>query len=593
MSNWKSEDIEAILLQLDRQCLPFQKYSLVSDTGEIVLLGKGATADVYKARKRKTGEGDFAIKVLGFNGKSIDSRSFRETVEAQELLNINIQEKKHIVSVYASGELRVFIEGAHTVTRTEVIESADSTPPPGNYLHLQFIVMEEVLPIMGYDLLGHPQMMIPALQKGDEQEILKLAKDIGSGLQHAHANHILHRDVKLENIFYSEKNKCYKLGDFGIAVTVQDGFASTIAYTKGYGAPEVLTIQNDRYDCTADIYSFGIVLYVLLNHLCFPNAKDYHHNESQYIEGFVPQRPCCGSDELWEMVLKMIRYSPDERYQTMEQVLTELHKIRYGERVKYQIEHQMTARVIGMFFAILGAAFWKLAFFPYAEVNFSLGMYGFLAICLWKAVKSAMHKDESTVGFLLLLWGLILTFATGITWWKILVVVIVIGTNGYMAGLFAGGMLAVKLAAAAVAAYPEFAFQFVESQWLAVTLLSLSVFLLLYAFLVETSQRIILLPAEMIALFWMYTGRNLYWIAAALFYALLLLVQYLPSNIYSELLYRLMGYFGYGYIQQWNPTLIGLSGLAFCLLWIGRETCMLSRKRKADSRNEQMQEDVQ
>ena len=56
-----------------------------------------------------------------------------------------------------------------------------------------------------------------------EEEVLRLAKDIGSALSTAHENGIIHRDVKLENIFWDKHLQQYKLGDFGVARYVRMG----------------------------------------------------------------------------------------------------------------------------------------------------------------------------------------------------------------------------------------------------------------------------------------------------------------------------------------------------------------------------------
>ena len=109
-----------------------------------------------------------------------------------------------------------------------------------------------------------------------------MAYDIGLALKEAHLKNIIHRDIKLENIFYSDSDHRYKLGDFGISCITDDGMASTVAFTKGYGAPEVVGTLEDKYDCTADIYSFGMTLYVLINKLRFPSSKNYHPNIEQY-----------------------------------------------------------------------------------------------------------------------------------------------------------------------------------------------------------------------------------------------------------------------------------------------------------------------
>ena len=66
MNLWTSEDIRNILLELEERKLPFSKYSFCQEEGELKLLGRGGSAEVYEARLRSGQEKNFAIKVIGF-----------------------------------------------------------------------------------------------------------------------------------------------------------------------------------------------------------------------------------------------------------------------------------------------------------------------------------------------------------------------------------------------------------------------------------------------------------------------------------------------------------------------------------------------
>ena len=161
----------------------------------------------------------------------------------------------------------------------------------------------------------------------DEKEVLRFAYQIGQAIQTAHENKVLHRDIKLENIFWDEKTSSYKLGDFGIAKFVENGNAQTIVYTEGYGAPEIKKRLKDSYDATVDIYSFGISLYLLLNKLRFPGAEGYYVNRIQYNPAFIFPAPENASEMMTRMIRKMCSYYKEERYQSMTEVLEELSKI--------------------------------------------------------------------------------------------------------------------------------------------------------------------------------------------------------------------------------------------------------------------------
>ena len=103
-----------------------------------------------------------------------------------------------------------------------------------------------------------------------EKNVRKLAADIGAGLKAAHDQNIIHRDVKPGNFFVSQDGT-YKLGDFNISKRTSE--SGTFAGTNGYLAPEVYfarSSQYARYNSQADIYSFGISLYQMMNDMYMP-----------------------------------------------------------------------------------------------------------------------------------------------------------------------------------------------------------------------------------------------------------------------------------------------------------------------------------
>ena len=85
--------------------------------------------------------------------------------------------------------------------------------------------------------------------------------DLSKALGYCRKLHIIHRDVKPENIFVSRFGD-FKLGDFGIARELErtmSGFSKKGTYS--YMAPEMY--KGEKYDSRVDIYSLGIVLIYL------------------------------------------------------------------------------------------------------------------------------------------------------------------------------------------------------------------------------------------------------------------------------------------------------------------------------------------
>jgi NIMA (never in mitosis gene a)-related kinase 1/4/5 len=95
------------------------------------------------------------------------------------------------------------------------------------------------------------------------KEILQYVAQIAIALMFMHVKHILHRDVKSQNIFIDD-NGVLRLGDFGISreLTSTNAKLNTTAGTPYFMAPEVL--QGIPYDSKADMWSLGVVAYELI-----------------------------------------------------------------------------------------------------------------------------------------------------------------------------------------------------------------------------------------------------------------------------------------------------------------------------------------
>lgn len=576
MNSWTSEDIEAILVQLNNQNLPFKKYRFTALGEGLHLLGKGAFSCVYEATGRDKEKSDYAIKVIGFGDKHVDSASFRESVQAQKELGLF---EDSVVKIYDSVELRVWIEGEHDVTKVQKLDVEEVDIPEGNYLHLQFVVLEKVSPIFKTNKFTHT--LIPhKLAIFDEQEILKLAYDIGRALVRAHSQNLIHRDIKLENIFYTPKGEHYKLGDFGIARTTDNGLASTVAFTKGYGAPEVVGTLEDKYDCTADIYSFGMMLYVLLNEIRFPESKNYHPNIFQYVQGYVAPEPARGSDELCRIVLKMISFDPDDRYQSMEEVLNEFDKLKYGRMLKYQREHKSSSLVLGAAFSLMGAVAWKLSFAPNFAMNLTIWMYVAAVLCVGKGILSAFKKDIKWISAGIFVIGLYLIIATGFTWWKLLLLIFLSIIGNEVTGVFGGMVLLADATHLLIIRYPDLMYRFQEFRWAAVLLLSLAAVLLLRHYILGERDE---------SLTKVYLGQNLYWVVVIIGYIILMVF---PVGINGVT--RFLQKYDIGFIKplderieafmSWNPVLIGILGIVFCIVWIGREWLLMFIEKQREQR---------
>ena len=94
-----------------------------------------------------------------------------------------------------------------------------------------------------------------------EIEIRSYLAQMALAIKYLHENHILHRDIKLNNILIDEFGH-FKLSDFGISTKLgEDKLAETSVGTPYYLSPEIIT--NIPYDHKSDIWMFGCTLYEL------------------------------------------------------------------------------------------------------------------------------------------------------------------------------------------------------------------------------------------------------------------------------------------------------------------------------------------
>jgi serine/threonine protein kinase len=185
----------------------------------------------------------------------------------------------------------------------------------------QFIVMEYVDGQTLRKLVPIPKF----------QEAISFAIQIGEALQEAHSKGVIHRDIKTDNIMVNSRNQV-KVMDFGLAKlkgTLKLTKTSSTVGTLAYMAPE--QIQGTKVDARSDIFSFGVVLYELLTgHLPFDAMHEAAmmyailNEPPQPIQKYLPE----ASSELLHIVNRALEKNPEERYQTVHDLLIDLRRVQ-------------------------------------------------------------------------------------------------------------------------------------------------------------------------------------------------------------------------------------------------------------------------
>ncbi len=262
---------------------------MLADRYEILeKIGTGGMSDVYKAKCHKLNR-YVAIKVLKQEFSENTSFVSKFRVEAQAAASLM---HPNIVNVYDVGEEA----GIH------------------------YIVMELV---DGITLKKY----IEKKARLSVKEAVSIAIQACMGIEAAHNNHIIHRDIKPQNIIISKEGKV-KVTDFGIAkAATSNTITSNVMGSVHYTSPE--QARGGYSDEKSDIYSMGITLFEMLTGRVPFNGDTTVAIAIKHIQepmpsprDFVPEIPV----SVEQIVLKCTQKSPDRRYQTVGALIEDLKK---------------------------------------------------------------------------------------------------------------------------------------------------------------------------------------------------------------------------------------------------------------------------
>ncbi len=158
------------------------------------------------------------------------------------------------------------------------------------------------------------QKLIPEAPGMDQK--MRIMRDILSGVAEAHANDVIHCDIKPANILISQQGQA-KVADFGLALLTDaaGGNADALYGTPQYMAPEY--IETRQHQKVSDVFSIGLVCYELLTGKPAFVGNDVYQviNAIANTEVVPPSQVCPGIDEgLDALILKSLEKKPDERY---------------------------------------------------------------------------------------------------------------------------------------------------------------------------------------------------------------------------------------------------------------------------------------
>lgn len=267
--------------------MALQKGQQIGDHHVIIKeIGHGGMSTVYAARDTRL-ERDDAIKVMKQQYADDPMFAARFKQEAQSAASLK---SPHIVEIY------------------------DWNEDNGEY----YIVME---------LLDGADLKALIERKGaiDSKSVARIAAQVCSALSVAHANDIIHRDIKPNNIMIL-KDGSIKVMDFGIAKSKNSNLTTdnSVWGTANYVSPE--QVQGKQLGPTSDIYSLGIVMYeAVTGQLPFKGEDAISVALKQINDLPEPPSSIVGVDpQLEDIILACMEKDPRDRYQTASELRSAL-----------------------------------------------------------------------------------------------------------------------------------------------------------------------------------------------------------------------------------------------------------------------------
>lgn len=291
----------------------------------VELVGEGTFGSVYKAKKEVYGNISYAaIKVIEIPKEPREIRDLQQSDMDESSIKAFYEDMIH--NLMSEIQIMESMKSANGIVGIEDYKVVQREP-----LKWEVFIRMEFLEDLQTYLDRHPMTGC---------EVVQLGMDLCESLKNCEIAGIVHRDVKIDNVFVNRFGS-FKLGDFGIAKQLgKTRAAMSQKGTNMYMAPEIF--RGEPYDARVDIYSLGILLYRLLNKGRFPfmplwpNPIKYSDDQKatfQRISGkSIPAIPDIPTG-LSEIVCRACAYDKENRYQKAEDLAKDLEKYINSEEL--------------------------------------------------------------------------------------------------------------------------------------------------------------------------------------------------------------------------------------------------------------------
>jgi serine/threonine protein kinase/regulation of enolase protein 1 (concanavalin A-like superfamily) len=250
------------------------------------------------------------LQVLGKGGFGIVFRAFDDVL--QRVVAVKVMAPQLAATSPARKRFLREAQLSAKVRHENVVQVHEIGEAPLPFLVMEFIPGETL------------QQRLNRVGPVEPAEVVRVGRQIAEGLAAAHANDMIHRDIKPGNVLIEGGQQRVKITDFGLARAADDASISRsgiIAGTPMYMAPE--QALGHRIDHRADLFSLGSVLYQMAAgrppfraSTTVAVLKRVAEDTPRPIREVIPETP----QWLCDIIAKLHAKDPDDRYQTAREV---------------------------------------------------------------------------------------------------------------------------------------------------------------------------------------------------------------------------------------------------------------------------------
>lgn len=334
------------------ECMHIQdeikKMGLESRTLASIMLEKGYITDEnMKEIETIAGGGKRSVRVAGYEIISkIGKGAMGNVYKARQVSMDRIVALKVLGSQYAKDEkfIQRFLREARASAKLHhqnIVIGLDVGESEGYYYYaMEFVDGSTLSKILK--------------EKGpfSERDVLDIGAQVGHALEHAHENKFVHRDVKPENIMFTEDKRA-KLCDLGLAKQTSADVSLTLA-GQTLGTPHYLSPEQARgardVDIRSDIYALGCTMYHIAAGRVPFEGKSPMAIISQHVSKPVepPSNVKPGLSKNFDrLILKMMEKDAAKRYQTPKELVEDIENLIEGRPLGHKPKAVPVAKPVG------------------------------------------------------------------------------------------------------------------------------------------------------------------------------------------------------------------------------------------------------